>query len=401
MEFDLSKLDEHIKQYQEKMDYLNHVAVSLDSDTLVEGHPSEKQIHNLIVLYLSSHLPVSFDYLLEYIHYNGLEPAMITKHLVNVCQNMPNVAKKLDNDEAVRFPVLQAAAFLQTMNAEIVVILKDGRREKIKIDSASAVDLLYDNGISSVSASDWITHIFEVAHIHPETVEKIKPYPQSLMLFFDPNKFTIIDYLATRFQKIFQYAVIFLRVINETTQFSPQTENLYKKWKNSTRFAMTSKSVVALPIIHALLENYAPFELFFRDPVVSRGDMLSSAGFSGSKHNRAYLPRIKNVTDEIIALIVDVFFEKEFSEGFGTYYFLRKKPEMLERLSRLSSQDETKIADSNFLDYLSAMGYPELTLNQSEYLGVHGLKKAVEFHSLSHISFGAINVDLYPPFVSG
>ena len=403
MEFDLSKCGEHVRKAQAQWKYLDTLASSTEefNPEKESKYPSVKEIHNLAVLLLSLNFPT--EQISNYISSKGIDKSIVTEHLIEAWKDLPNSLQKINSDLPVHFPVMQAAALLQSLNINIKLLLDKKKDEKINIGFASAVDFLYIKGDSSINPKEWIKYVFETASIDPLLVREIKPYPKELALSFDIKKENIVDFLAKRFEKIYERAIIFFQVINESTQFSEKFNELFQR-KNSNRFAMNSKAIISLPIINATHEDYETVQLYFRDPIVSFW-ALNEPSLSGERHNRPYLLRIDNVTDKARDIIKNTFFERVVFPDSWTpkdkaIYFLRRKPEMLETLTLLTNEGVESLSSINFYEYLSTIGYPELKLKQSEYIGIQGLRKAVEFHSMAHFCFGAINVDFFPPFVS-
>lgn len=364
MEFDLSKFDEYLKKAQEQWDYLDTLASGGEEFNPEEEseYPSVKKVHNLAVLLLSHPLNFSVEKILDYVGSKGIDKSIVTEHLIEAWKSLPDFLKDIKSGKPIYFPTMQATALLESLNTDIELILDKRKSAKIQIGFASAIDLLYNNGDLSIKSKEWIRHIFEIASIDPLLVRSIKPYPKEFALSFDITKENIVDFLAKRFEKIFECAVIFFQIVNETTrQFPKEAKELYK-WNNSNRFAMQQDAIKVLPIINATHEDYEPVELTFRDPIISMASITHSYD---SRYLDLLLHKIENVTDKASILIRNIFLERvDFPNSISnmTVYFLRRKYEMLENLSNLSNEEKASFSAINFFEYLSAIGYPELKL---------------------------------------
>lgn len=388
-------MNDLIQQYRSFWEKLDSIAI--ESEESVD-QVNEKNVHNLIVLLLSHPDPKPFTnkVLLDYVGSKGVYKAIITESLIKATDSLSEAIEKIDENKAAWFSASEASALLQGMKVNLQLITKEQQRIIFHISLVSAVDLLYGqsqiddprNWIKKVfEQRTWIKKLFEQQQIEPENISGIYPYNQ-LLLDYDGNE-PIVDFLARRFQTMFNWARMFLKIINESTQFSNNVDEL-KPWKNCGLLAVNQKDIKNLPIINAIQEEFEPTILFFRDPIVGLANVNALGSSVGEKPNRPNLMRINNTSAETNSIIINLFFKEiTFNTPFGNsvFYFLRPKPDMVNILNSFSENESRILNELNFLPYLTSMGYKSLDLSNTEYIGLCGLKKVVEIHSLEHMNF--------------
>lgn len=381
-----NNINDLIQQYRSFWEKLDSIAVeSEESDDQV----NEKDVHNLIVLLLSHPDPKPFTnkILLDYVGSKGINKAIITETLIKATASLSEAIEKIDDNKAAWFYASEASALLQGMKIDLQLITKKQQKIFFHISLVSAVDMLYGQ-CQIDDPRNWIKKLFEQQQIEPENISGICPYNRLLLLDYDDDG-PIVDFLAYRFQKMFNWARMFLKLINESTQFSNDVDGL-KPWKNCGLLAVNQKDIKNLPIIDAIQEKFEPTILFFRDPIASLANVNALGSSVAEKPNRPYLMRINNISVETNSIIINLFFKEiTFHTPFGNsvFYFLRPKPDMVDVLNSFSENERRIINELNFLPYLTSMGYKSLDLSNTEYMGFSGLKKVVEIHSFEHMTF--------------
>ena len=357
-----------------------------------------------------------YDYFVER---QGGSKSWVTKHVLDGYQQykrIKTILTEIDQGEKREIPsfgILEGYGLLLGLSCFLKFDLEQGHTIAT-LALPFFLDLLYGHQ-EPIPAKDCFAIWLEKNGIQANQVKSISTYPHGLNVFYsrslEINDNEVLDnllnFLSNRFGLIYDVAVVYMQLLVHNTNFNLSKYDFLHSWKKTFRLVVNEERLAILPIMDAINEKMEIFEdLDFRSPIVPWFSRMSALGpdTAWPKH---FLSKVSNVSIEAKETIQDVFFEPisvSIEDYYGYRYdekifILRSQKEMLVKVETLSDHAMNSLKEVDFSAYLISMGYSDTQLPVEEYLGVRGLKRSVEHHSLVHLRLGVKNEFIWPMYI--
>jgi hypothetical protein len=271
---------------------------------------------------------------------------------------------------------------LRGLQTTLDLVLDNDETRKINVGVCSALDFLYEFHGKGV-AEDWFKFLLEQSAIPPEKVVKTKDYHSGMNISYHrPNPLTldrfltVAEYLAERFGLMFEIARMIFDGFAVVTQFDTTRFGKSIGWVETGR-VFASRHSNLLPIMAAMNGvNYR------RDFILDERLGPKGKGITGMEIRSQLI----GISETVKRILLDVFWGKLLDD----LDFLRTKKEMLSCVGQLSDEEITEIEQVDFKEYLALMGYSDMTLSSDEYIGVKGLSRIIEIHTLLHLNWDMV-----------
>lgn len=363
------------------------------ADATRRARPEQpRSVHNLAALLLTDPSPLFPSRVIcDYLGENKELASFLTEGTVESFWSLLRVEELLGSTGGSfpgegRIPTGVEIAFLLTGLFVTLDALVRGEHKQLILDLASAVDGLYGTE-GGTQADEWILNCLARAGILAEDVERVSYYPELDVNYArDPMatpsqaKEGFVAFLAGRFGSIFRLAGTVTRFFGVMTEFDAEHNPGLASWKSSGRLPFTEATLHLLPLMAATAD--VQWKLTFNSEWW--------LGIRGFEPESPVLQPILGVTSEARALIIDVLFLRTPIAYPVPYllYFLRSQEEMMKTLAALSQEAARVLNGVDFRGYLESMGYPNMELDSEAFVGLNGLSKALDIHSLRHVVWG-------------
>ncbi len=379
------------------------------------GHDVTVAKNHLIILALTDPNRLLDLHLFEkFAGSKGIEKSFATENFIQ-CYKELKYFDKITKDQSekqirkMRPTLSNGNGLIFGMRTLLKLETLNGNFLNVPINFSFFLDFLYDN-LTLPSKEECFLSWTRENNIDPLDILSLGEYPEELNLKYqrpkaEDNSYiaaNFISFLIYRFGSFYDIAEQMMRLLRYSTDFDTKKFPPLEELRNRSILVASPEELEILPIVEAISDNYqGKSELRFRKPIVSLSSRISSS--EGREMNQEFcLKKVDGITPEIREFIQGIFFGMVKIKFTGLYarevpvYYLRTKQEMKAKLENIDIANKYIPDTVNFREYLISMGFGNESLLPEEYLGLKGMMKAIEIHSIEHWRLGDKNSYKYP-----